>query len=412
MTKDNANLFPSIPGGVCAPRGFRSHGVACGIKVPVSTRLDLALIASDFPCTAGGVFTQNRVCAAPVQVCRKHLAASATHRAILANSGNANACTGERGMEDARRMARMAASALGLREEEVFVASTGIIGMPLPFERLEAQTSALMAGLQSEHSDSAAQAIMTSDTKPKQCSIQVDSIRIGGIAKGAGMICPDMATMLCFITTDAAISKADLQTATRIAADRTFNRITIDGDTSTNDTVIVLANGTAGPVDLARFQAGLNQVMLDLAQHIVRDGERVTKFVEVRVEGARSQADALRVAQAVANSNLVKSSWNGEDPNWGRVIHAVGYAGAELDPSKIDIYFDDLPAAIGGLSAPTPLDDLVEVARRAEFCIRIDLHLGDGCETVYSSDLSPEYVDFNRSEYAASLARQRQKGLA
>lgn len=405
-------MFPTIPGGVCAPRGFRSHGIACGIKIPGSTRLDLALIVSDSPCTAGGVFTQNRVSAAPVQLCRQHLAASENHRAIVANSGNANACTGGRGMQDARSMARLAASALGFQETEIFVASTGIIGMPLPLERLQAQFAALTAGLRPENSDSAAQAIMTSDTRPKQCAVQVDNVRIGGIAKGAGMICPDMATMLCFITTDAAVSKAELQTATRAAANRSFNRITIDGDTSTNDTVIVLANGSAGTVDPARFQAGLEQVMLELAHRIVRDGERVTKFVEVRVEGARSQEDALRVAQAVANSNLVKSSWNGNDPNWGRVIHAVGYAGAELDPGKIDIYFNDLPAALGGVSAPTPLDDLVAVASQPEFRIRIVLHLGEGCETMYSTDLSPEYVDFNRSEYAASLARDRQKGLA
>lgn len=405
-------MFPTIPGGVCAPRGFRSQGVACGIKVPGSSRLDLALISSDMPCAAGAVFTQNRVCAAPVQVCRQHLAASTTHRAIVANSGNANACTGERGLRDAKFMAQLAAAALHCREEEVFVASTGIIGMPLPIERLEARFADLVAGLQPDQSDAAAQAILTSDTRPKQCAIQVDQVRIGGMAKGAGMICPDMATMLCFITTDAAVSAAELQAATRAAADRSFNRITIDGDTSTNDTVIVLANGAAGPVDLPRFQTGLDQVMLELAQRIVRDGERVTKFVEVRVEGARSQHDALRVARAVANSNLVKSSWNGNDPNWGRVIHAAGYSGADLDPSKVDIFFNDLPAAIGGLTASTPLDALLAVAALPEFRIRIQLHLGDGCETVYASDLSPEYVDFNRSEYAASVARNRQKGLA
>lgn len=386
--------------------------MACGIKIPGSTRLDLALIASDRPCAAGAVFTQNRVCAAPVRVCRQHLAASPVHRAILANSGNANACTGSRGMADAQQMVKLAAAAVGCRDEEVFVGSTGIIGMPLPLERLQAQMGALAEGLQSADSHAAAQAIMTSDTRPKECAVQVDQIRIGGIAKGAGMICPNMATMLCFITTDAEISKEQLQAATQAAADRSFNRITIDGDTSTNDTVIVLANGAAGPVDLEKFQAGLDQVMLELAQRIVRDGERVTKFVEVTVEEAPSPADALKVAQAVANSNLVKSSWNGEDPNWGRVIHAVGYAGVDVDPDKIDIYFNELPAALGGVTAATPLDDLVAVAKLEAFRIRIVLHLGKASETVYSSDLSPEYVDFNRSEYAASRARDRQKGLA
>jgi len=351
--------LPPIPGGVCAPSGFQAHGVACGIKIPGSPKRDLALIVSDRDCAAGALFTRNRVPAAPILVSQDHFANALSHRAIVANSGNANACTGPSGLLDARRMTELAAGKLDCRPEEVFVASTGIIGMPLPMNRIEPRFDEVAAGLHAEHSDEAAEALLTSDTRPKQVAVQIDSIRIGGIAKGAGMIRPDMATMLAFLTTDAAIGREDLQRCTRRAADRSFNRITIDGDTSTNDAVIVLANGAAGPVDLDRFQNGLDQVMLHLARLIVQDGERVTKFVEVQVDGARCDDDALRVAQAVANSNLVKASWNGNDPNWGRVIHA-----------------------------------------------------GPGTCTVYASDLSPEYVDFNRAEYAATLARDRQKGLA
>ncbi len=406
----NDSLFTSIDGGVCAPLGFASSGLACGIKEPGSPKRDLALIVSDRPCVAAATFTKNRVPAAPVLLSRRHLETGAP-RAIVANSGNANACTGARGMEDAVEMTRRTAETLGLQPEDVFVASTGIIGMPLPMERLRSRFGELAAALQTADSNAAAEAIMTSDTRPKQVAIELEAggCRIGGIAKGAGMIRPDMATMLAFITTDVALDPSSLRQVTLEAVEDSFNAITIDGDMSTNDTVFVLANGAAGSVDRETFRAGLKVVMLELAKKIVRDGERVTKMVEVRVQGAASPAEARNVANAVANSNLVKASWNGEDPNWGRVIHAVGHADAQIDPNRIDIRFGPHLAARDGLDAGTPLDHLIPVVQAREFSITIDLKLGSGEARVFSSDLSPEYVDFNRAEYALLRNRERQK---
>jgi glutamate N-acetyltransferase/amino-acid N-acetyltransferase len=391
--------FPSVPGGVCAPRGFLAGAITCGIKRPDSPKKDLALILAEGPATAAAVFTKNQVAAAPVRLSREHLASGAP-RAILANSGNANAATGETGRRDAAEMARLAAACTGLAESDVLVCSTGIIGKPMPMERIRGRFGDLRAALSRDGSPAAAEAIMTSDTRPKECAVDAGAFRVGGIAKGAGMIRPDMATMLAFITTDAALSREALQTATALAADRSFNRITIDGDTSTNDTVIVLASGLAGPVDPATFQDALDAVMLELAFRIVGDGERVTKFVTVEVTGARTDRDARAVADAVANSKLVKSSWNGEDPNWGRVLHAVGYAPASIQEDRVDIDFGPLPAARHGVSADTPLPDLIEVVRQREFRVRINLNLGSGRAVVYTTDLSPEYVDFNRREYS------------
>jgi len=394
----------SVPGGVCAPKGFLAGAITCGIKRPDLPKKDLALIASEFPCSTAAVFTKNQVAAPPVRLCRKYLAEAAP-RAIIANSGNANAATGEPGMRDAEEMAALAAAQLGLSPEEVFVCSTGIIGKPMPMDRIRPRFADLHQSMSHDGSSAAAEAIMTSDTRPKEFAIEIDGIRIGGIAKGAGMIRPDMATMLAFLTTDAAIERDALQAATIAAVNQSFNCITIDGDTSTNDTVIVLANGQAGSIAPEAFQRGLNAVMLELAHRIVADGERVTKFVTVEIKGARSDADARAVADAVANSNLCKASWNGEDPNWGRILHAVGYAKAAIREESVDIFFDHLIAARGGLATATPLLDLIDVVRQAKFRVTVDLHLGTGHAVVYSSDLSPEYVDFNRREY--SLTNQK-----
>ncbi len=401
--------FNRIRGGVCAPAGFRASALACGIKKQHSDRLDLALIVSDSPTVGAAVFTRNRVRAAPVRLSQEHLQKSAP-RAIVANSGNANACTGEAGMEHARRMAAAAARALGFEMVEIQVCSTGIIGLPLPIERIEPRFQELVEGLKKSCSDAAA-AIMTSDTRPKSVAVEYRDeegtpIRVGAIAKGAGMIQPGMATMLCFVTTDAEVSEAEIREATREAVDMTFNRISVDGDMSTNDTVVVMANGRAGNRKIHRtkgrraFRAALVEVMGDLARKIVGDGERVTKVVDVRVKGARSDEDAEKVARAVANSSLVKCSWNGSDPNWGRIIHAVGYSGADIEENAIDIRFDDLPACRGGLVAETALSELAAVVRRREFAVEIDLNLGKGSFTMVTSDLSPEYVLFNREEYA------------
>ena len=398
--------------GILAPKGFRASAVQCGIKENAPPRLDLALIVSDSPATGCAVFTENQVKAAPVLLSARHIE-SAEPRAVIVNSGNANACTGPEGMTHAKTMAHETASRLDLRTQEVLVCSTGIIGLSLPIDRIVNRLDDLVSGLKSsENSAAAARAIMTSDTKPKSSAIEYrdDSgaaIRIGAIAKGAGMINPRMATMLCFVTTDAAISKAELKSATRMAVDESFNRISVDGDMSTNDTVIVMANGQADNSPIAGpggqrdlFRAALRLVMLELAKKIVSDGERVTKLVQIKVTGAKSNTDAEKAARSVANSQLVKCSWNGNDPNWGRIIHAVGYSGARIREDRIDIYFENLIACRSGQSAGAKLTSLISKVEKKEFTIHIDLNLGSGCYTMYTSDLSPEYVDFNRREYA------------
>lgn len=402
--------FTKITGGVCAPKGFVASAVSAGIKNPEATRLDLALIYSETPCVASGTFTTNRVKAAPVKVSQNHLR-KGDAQAILANSGNANACTGVTGIEDARKSARAIAKLLNLRQTQVAVCSTGVIGLPMPMVRITPKFPELVEGLNKKNGTATAQAIMTSDTQHKEIAISMEigdhKVKIGACAKGAGMICPSMATMLCFITTDANISKTDLDKAVHEAVESSFNRITIDGDMSTNDTVIVLANGQSGMPKIRRnskacrlFRESLGFIMLEMAKSLVRDGERVTKFVTVNVKGARTYNDAKKVAEAVANSALVKSSWNGNDPNWGRIIHAVGYSRAMIREELIDIYIGSQPACIGGLEASTPMDALRKIVSKDQFTITIDLHLGDAEYCVYSSDISPEYIDFNRSEYA------------
>ena len=398
-----------IEGGVCAPEGFVAAATSCGIKNPDIYHLDLALIYSEHPTVGAAVFTQNEVCAAPVRLSSSYLK-SAEPRAIIVNSGNANACTGHAGMLHARTMAIATAKSLGLKQQEVQICSTGIIGVPLPIERIEPKIGELAESLDCD-CDPAAQAIMTSDTRPKSVAVTVKignkKVKIGAIAKGAGMINPHMATMLCFITTDAAVTKAELTAATREAVDQSFNRISVDGDMSTNDTVVVMANHQAGNKTITRsgtgsleFREELTEVMQCLARKIVSDGERVTKLVEVQVRGAASHLDAERVARAVANSKLVKCSWNGNDPNWGRVIHAVGYSGARVKEELVDIYFNGVLATQNGVAAKTDIDKLSAAVKETEFTVGIDLNLGKGEFNVWTSDLSPEYVEFNRDEYA------------
>jgi len=415
--------FKVIKGGVTAAKGFRANAVNAGVKNPAADRLDLALIVSDSPAVCDAVFTTNSVKAAPVRLCQQHLKLGSDIRAIIANSGNANACTGLTGIQHAKAMTKGAAEKLGLKMRQVMVGSTGIIGMTMPVERITAKIGPLVDGLSADGSDKAARAIMTSDTRPKTFAIEVPcgegSFRVGGIAKGAGMICPNMATMLCFITTDAKLSASELHKAVRHGVEHSFNRITIDGDTSTNDTVIVISNGQADAPPIKRgsdeahlFHCALHKVMLELAKMIVGDGERVTKFVEIRVRNARTQDDARRVAEAVAKSTLVKCSWHGSDPNWGRVIHAVGYSGARIREELVDIYFGGLLAAKGGLVTPTPMAEMEKVVKEPRFTVTIDLNLGTANYVVYTSDLSGEYVDFNASEYNAAVHSKRQKGLA
>ena len=335
-------------------------------------------------------------------------------RAVAVNSGNANACNGALGDTVARAMAGHAADATGLRERQVFVCSTGIIGVRLPVEKIGAAAPALAEKLRPAGLRDFATAILTSDKVAKIVSAQAtvggETVTVTGCAKGSGMISPNMATMLSFIVTDAAVERDELNAATKAAVATSFNCISVDGDMSTNDTVLVMANGAAGnrPVKpdstAARaFRKALSMVMLELAQKLVRDGEGVTKFVTIEVRGAASDRDARKVAEAVANSALVKCSWNGSDPNWGRVIHAVGYAGAKVEQSQVDILFGDLYGARGGTVADTPIGKLKAVVAKAAFVVTIDLNLGGGRHTVYTSDLSEGYVAYNRLEYALKI---------
>lgn len=404
--------YKLIEGGVVAPRGFVCGAVQCGIKDAAELRLDLGLIYSTASAVTAAAFTSNKVKAAPVKVCQAHMRSNDI-RAVIVNSGNANACTGPRGIRDAKTMAELTAAGLGLRPNQVLVGSTGIIGVPMPMERLTPKIPELIKLLGRNHGDAISRCIMTSDTRPKVISIAVPlgrkTIRIGAIAKGAGMISPSMGTMLCYITTDAAIGLAELKKCVSSSVQNSFNRITIDGDTSTNDTVVVMANGMAGNRRIKAgplcelFCSALEWVMLQMAKAIVGDGERVTKFVEIEVKGAATHMDARRVAETVAKSLLVKCSWNGGDANWGRVMHAIGYSRARIREEHIDIYFDGHIATRNGIAADTPVELLRNAVAKREFTVTIDLNTGEAGYNVYTSDLSQEYVDFNRTEYAAKV---------
>jgi glutamate N-acetyltransferase/amino-acid N-acetyltransferase len=397
-----------IPGGITAPQGFLAGSVYCGVKATNQDAPDIAFVFSPEKSVAAATFTTNKVKAAPVRVSRMQLR-SPDIRAIVANSGNANACTGLPGIEHAKRMCAATAKALGLRDQQVMVCSTGRIGVALPIEKIEAAIEGAQQCLGRNGSSAAARAIMTSDTFPKEFAVEFHvagtTARIGGIAKGAGMIDPNMATMFAFITTDAVIDKATLQKALSVSVEQSFNRITIDGDMSTNDTVIALANGAAGNKPLKygtkefkTFQAALDRVTCELAWMIVKDGEGVSKFVEVRVDGAASLADARRAAEAVANSTLVKCAWFGEDPNWGRIMDALGYSGAKMREELVDIYYDGLLAVRGGVFAKTSMEKLREVVREKDFTISIDLNQGRGEHVVYTTDFTTDYVKLNMGD--------------
>ena len=400
--------YTEISGGVTAPRGFRAGSAHCGIKPSNAERPDLALIHTAEPAVAAGTFTTNRVKAAPVRVSLVHVR-SPDVRAIIVNSGNANACTGVGGIENAKRMAAATAAALGLRDRQVLVCSTGRIGVPLPIKQIERVIATLPEACSENGSHAAALAIMTSDTFPKEVAVEFEiegiPVRIGGMAKGAGMIDPNMATMLCFLTTDAVIDRKLLQRALSVTVESSFNRITIDGDMSTNDTVLIIANAAAGhpPIRYGSaackaFQAALDHVTRNLARLIVEDGEGVTKFVEVQIHGASSLSDARRAAEAVANSKLVKCAWFGSDPNWGRIMDAVGYSGCRVREEVVDIFYDGVLAVHGGVASKTPFAKLSEIVAARKFTITINLHLGSAEYTVYTTDLSTEYVKLNMGE--------------
>ena len=431
--------FTEISGSIVAPAGFLASGVFCDIKKlgtgkgsNKGQKRDLALIVSETPATVAGLFTTNQVCAAPVKVCVERVK-KGTAQVIVANSGNANACTGRQGLADAREMAAFTEQALGLSAGRALVGSTGRIGVAMPMDQVRAGIieAATLLGATPAHADRAEEAIMTSDTRPKQIAVEFQlggkTVRIGGLCKGAGMIQPGMsptgarpavrpngglhATMLCFITTDAVIDARTLQTALNEAVANSFNRITVDSDMSTNDTVLVLANGQAGNKKLAInnsqfaiFQAALNHGCLELAKKIVRDGEGVHRIVTVRVNGAKTFQDADAAARAVANSPLVKTSWHGGDPNWGRIIDAIGYSAAKVVEEKIDIGYSALDgkkilwSLKRGQPTKATFPQLCQAVAPKEFELHINLNLGSADAVMYAADLTEAYVDFNKGD--------------
>ena len=392
-----------ISGGVTTPRGYRAAGLHCGVK---KMKKDLAFILSDSPAACGAAFTQNRVPAAPVLVDREQLSRSSYIRAIAVNSGNANACTGDRGMEDARAMVHATAKALRIAESEVLVASTGVIGQYLPMDAINRGIEMAVERLGSDGTG-AAEAIRTTDTFSKEAAVRCNvggvRVTVGGMAKGSGMIAPNMATMLAFVTTDAMITPEALQAATRLAVDRSFHRISVDGDTSTNDMVAVLANGRAGnpiidTVDspgYAAFYQALEHVLVELSKMIVMDGEGATKFVEIRVIAAATEADAAQAARTVANSSLVKTALNGEDANWGRILAAIGRSGIAFDPAKVEIDFGDVPILRANYRIDFSEEDAKVVLARRDIVITIRLNTGNASAFFWTCDLSKEYVAIN-----------------
>ena len=389
--------------GVTYAHGFRAGAAKAGVKYGRPERLDVALIVSERPCAAAAVFTTNQVIAAPCIVTRAHVERGPL-RAIVVNSGNANACTGEQGERDAIAMAEAAAAVVGCSPYEVAVASTGVIGFKLPVERIAAVLPQIE--LTEDGWDDTSRAMMTTDTRPKvterELNLTAGTVRIGGVAKGAGMIHPNMATLLAFVTTDAAVDEGDLRRIVTRAADTTFNAISIDGDTSTNDTLLVLANGASGVTpkgsDLAAFEEGIHTVCADLARMIVADGEGATKVFEVRVRGAASAADARLAARTITNSNLVRTAIHGGDPNWGRVLAAAGRSGARVDDRRASVRIGNLYVYRDGAPLAVADADVRALFAAAEIQIEVSLGLGDGQAVAWGCDLSAEYVRIN-AEY-------------
>lgn len=425
-----------IPGSIVAPRGFLASGVLCNVKrlgtgkgSNKGQKRDLALIVSEVPATVAGMFTTNQVCAAPVKVCIERVPKGIA-QAVVVNSGNANACTGRQGLQDAREMTALVAKHLRLPVEHVLVGSTGRIGVKMPMANVRHGINEAVTWLDNSRDKAAhvVEAIMTSDTRPKHIAVEFklgsQTVRMGGICKGAGMIQPGMsatgqrpsasplhATMLCFITTDAATDAKTLRAALQEAVAQSFNRITVDGDMSTNDTVLILANGLAGnrefgvrSPEFGVFQSALNHVCLELAKMIVRDGEGVHRVVTVRVNGAKTVPDADAAARAVANSPLVKTSWHGGDPNWGRIIDALGYSPAKIVEEKVDIGYSApgsrkiLWSLKRGQPTKATFKQLCHAVAPKEFELHVHLNLGRAGAVIYAADLTEAYVDFNKGD--------------
>ena len=400
------SIITVAQGGVNSPAGFVAGVAAAAIKKP--GRPDMALVVSKRPSTAAAVFTRNQVVAAPVIVDRETMAQNAHHiRAVVANAGNANACTGEQGLANAREMQRLTAKSLNCKPAQILVLSTGVIGVQLPMDRLAQGIRQAAQGLDAANGLAAAEAIMTTDTHSKQTAVTVQLsggvVTIGGMAKGSGMIHPNMATMLAVLTTDAAIEAEQLQGVLATAVDRSFNRISVDGDTSTNDTVLLLANGLSGvaladETDVALFEQALAQVCLNLAHQIVRDGEGATKFVTLHVGGAASNDDAHRIAETIATSPLVKTAFAGSDANWGRILAAAGRAGVVFDQNQVSLDIEGenrLQLVANGTPTNYAEADAATIFAQAEFAIHLDLNSGPGQATLWTTDLSHDYVSIN-----------------
>jgi glutamate N-acetyltransferase / amino-acid N-acetyltransferase len=396
----SANQFrPVVEGGVTFPAGFSAGAVYAGIKTPGPGKLDLAILASDRPALAAGIFTTNAFCAAPVTVSRRRVARGRA-RAVIVNAGNANACTGEQGLADANEMADLASRKIDSSPDDVLVASTGLIGVPLPMDLVRQGAKAIE--FTPDGGSRFAQAIITTDTRTKEAAAELDlgghTVRIGGAAKGAGMIHPNMATLLVFVSTDAAVEPAFLQDAIRRAGADSFNMITVDGDTSTNDTLVVLANGAAGnPVlsggeDGERFVAALTYVCGELAKAVVSDGEGATRLIRVEVRGAASDEDARAAARSVVRSPLVKAAVYGSDPNWGRVLCAIGYSGATVDPERVDLFVGDVKLVNAGAPVDGSREAAEPIMREHEVCFLADLHVGAAAATAWGCDLTEAYV--------------------
>jgi glutamate N-acetyltransferase/amino-acid N-acetyltransferase len=393
-----------LEGGITAVPGFLAGGVTAGIKP--SGKKDLALIHSPTPARSAAVFTSNQVKGAPVLVSMEH-ARSGAAQAIVASSGCANVCTGERGVKDAREMTKAVADLLRIPQNHVLIAATGVIGVPLPMDKIRTAIPKLVKSLSPQGGRAAAEAIMTTDTRPKEAALRVEVngrvVTLGGIAKGVAMLEPHLATMFCFVATDAAVARGALGGVLRRAVDRSFNRVTVDSDTSTSDTVAILANGLAEnrPVEAggrgqSQFTAALEALTIKLAKMLVADGEGATKLVLVTVRGASSRRDALVAARSVANSPLIKCAFNGADPNWGRIMMALGKSAARIDQDKVSIAFGDEPLVEhGALREGVRLERIREIMGGSEYELTIDLGLGRGEDRVWMSDLSEEYVRLN-----------------
>jgi len=386
-------------GTVTSPQGFHAGATYAGIKKKARGGLDMGLLFSEEPCRVAGVFTTNKIKAAPVILCQERLK-SGRAVAVVANSGCANACTGEQGLADAAEMAALAATGIGVSPEDVLVASTGVIGKQLPMELIRAGLGKIVLSADGGHA--LEEAIMTTDTVPKEVAASVGRFVIGGIAKGSGMIHPQLATLLCFLTTDAAVEIDFLESALRQAVAISFNMISVDGDTSTNDTVLIMANGRAGGDVIRRdtgqaaaFQQALDRVCIYLAKAVARDGEGASKLIEVTVAGAASVAEARSAARTIVASPLVKSAVHGNDPNWGRILAAVGRSGVEVVEDRSGLSLGDIAVLEGGSPLPYDENDVVAVFKGSEVAISLNLNLGGAAATAWGCDLSEEYVTIN-----------------